>query len=737
MLTCAAAPYLALHSQAAAALEGGSVTQGAANITQTDKLTTIKQTSDRALIDWRGFDLAPDEAAKFIQPSASSLTVNRVNSVNPTTIQGKISANGNIVLLNPNGVMFSGTSQVDVNGIVATTSTIRDADFAAGKLDFKAGGNPNAAVVNAGTISAKDAGLVGLVAPNAINSGVINAKLGKVQLASGDTYTLDLAGNGIINLEVSDAVKQQVVANAGAIAAAGGTIQLTAAAGREVVNSLILASGSLNATSVAQKNGKIIISAEGSNAVKGNDAAKKGKKSGESVVLVDGVVNASGRKTGEKGGSVEITGDYVAINDGAFIDASGDTGGGDIKIGGDYLGTGTTATAIMTAVGKDAIIANDAVTNGDGGRTIVWSDDTTEFHGNIFGRGGAQGGNGGFVETSGKKYLDAQGFVDLTASKGNKGQYLLDPTNIAIYGNVNPTFTSTDGTSINLANGLAMWLDPNDRSKIQLTYYNTAAETYTGVAGSNTVTSTVNTDGTAIYRVGSRIRIGAGGTALASDPLGADTYTVASVAVVGGKTVITTVEALTSNYASQTLYRGVVSQWNDKSTFANNATQAGAAMPLWVGGRMNGKDVIYFDGINDFMTVADAPSLDNTNGLTLTLAHSPLINNVLSAIISKRTLANDNTSYTVFIYTGNSLYLDIIGNTDRFNTGSYPGGTNNIFSIVYDGTLANTQRVKVYDKGTLVATATESSSSIPDYSSNLYLGQMNASDNRFSSAEYQ
>src|SRR5690606_25415145 len=111
----------------------------------------------------------------------------------------------------------------------------------------------------------------------------------------------------------------------------------------------------------------------------------------------------SGRGSGQTGGSVEITGDHISVLEGGIIDASGDAGGGDIKIGGDYLGSGETATAQTTYVDKDSLILNDAVTSGNGGRTIIWSDETTVFHGNIFARGGAEGGNGGFVETSGKK----------------------------------------------------------------------------------------------------------------------------------------------------------------------------------------------------------------------------------------------------------------------------------------------------------------------------------------------
>ena len=172
-----------------------------------------------------------NETTAFHQPSSSSVTLNRVNDVNPSSIDGTLTANGTVVIVKPNGVFFGPTSTVDVAGLVATTANIADSDFMQGKLKFSKPGNPNAAVVNQGTITASDAGLVGLVAPSVENDGVINAKLGRATLASGDTFTLDLAGDKLISVAVtSDQLPQQVVANTGVIQADGGTVTMTAAA---------------------------------------------------------------------------------------------------------------------------------------------------------------------------------------------------------------------------------------------------------------------------------------------------------------------------------------------------------------------------------------------------------------------------------------------------------------------------------------------------------------------------
>ena len=169
------------------------------------------------------------------------------------------------ILVNPNGVFFGDNSRVDVNGIIASTANIATADFMNGNYDFNQPGNPNAAIINRGLISASDAGLVGLVAPVVENHGVISAKLGKVALASGDTYTLDMYGDDLITVAVKNNVAQQIIKNTGTVNAEGGSIAITAAAGRDIVDSLITIKGELKAPAVMEKDGKIIIYAAGSN----------------------------------------------------------------------------------------------------------------------------------------------------------------------------------------------------------------------------------------------------------------------------------------------------------------------------------------------------------------------------------------------------------------------------------------------------------------------------------------
>jgi hypothetical protein len=248
-----------------------------------------------------------------------------------------------------------------------------------GKLRFTKPGNKGAAVLNKGSITAKEAGLVGLVAPHVENSGTINAKLGRVELASGDTATIDLYGDGLLEIKASDAMTAGLAINTGKIEAEGGNITITAAEGKKLVDSLIIVEGELSAPTVKEQAGEIIIAGAGSNKKSQAQAAPKdsrlrGNDVNGAVITSNALINVSGLERAEKGGTIEITGKDIGILDNTIIAASGQNGGGDIKVGGDYLGTGETPTATNLYVSQSALTLNDALDKGDGGRTIFWAD---------------------------------------------------------------------------------------------------------------------------------------------------------------------------------------------------------------------------------------------------------------------------------------------------------------------------------------------------------------------------
>lgn len=386
----------------------GKLAAGAASIRSKGKTLTIHQTTDKAIIDWRGFDIGADEHTRFQQPNSGSFTLNRVNSDTPSNIQGRLSANGNIALVNPNGVLFGKGAQVDVNGLIAATADIRNQDFMAGKLRFSQPGNPDALISNEGRITAREAGLVGIVAPQVLNSGTIQANLGNIQLSSGDKFTVDLYGNGLMEVSVSDSMSTQLVQNSGTIRTAGGSIALTAADGRNIVDSLIQVDGELSAPSISKRKGKIVI------------AAAPIKNRNSRVVL-------SGKA---KAQNIAVRADDITLAAGSVLDASGEQGG-DITIGGEYQGKDAAPHARHVRVEKGATILNNGL-HGDGGRTIIWSDERTDFHGTISARGGSTTGDGGFTEVSSKGLLNYTGFADMHAPNGIMGSLLLDPYNLTI-----------------------------------------------------------------------------------------------------------------------------------------------------------------------------------------------------------------------------------------------------------------------------------------------------------------
>ncbi len=435
---------------------GGTVAEGAATIVQeTAKKVGITQHTAKAVIDWRSFNIAADEHTQFYQPSSSAIALNRITGGNPSEILGRLSANGRIMIVNPDGIVFGPNSHIDVAALVATTHDIRNDDFMAGRMNFTIAGNPKASIINQGHISIADEGIAAFVAPGVQNSGAIVARLGKVQLASANGFTLDLYGDGLIRLVVDDKVVERaldrdgnplgaLVDNTGTINADGGYVVLSANAARDVVNNVINTSGVIEARSVEQKNGTIILN--------GGD---------NGIVQVTGTLDASGKNAGETGGKVQVTGEKVGLLKTARIDVSGDTGGGTALIGGDYKGGNANAetiakygihmepnpipTAQFTFMADTATINADALTNGKGGKVVVWSDDATRAYGTITARGGAKSGDGGFIETSGKNFLDVGQAAIASAANGTGGTWLLDPRNVTITSSTsNGSFDSGD-----------------------------------------------------------------------------------------------------------------------------------------------------------------------------------------------------------------------------------------------------------------------------------------------------
>ncbi|MCB1886534.1 MAG: filamentous hemagglutinin N-terminal domain-containing protein [Rhodocyclaceae bacterium] len=392
--------------------DGGIVSAGQARISQSGGHTRIDQASQRAIIDWRGFDVGAAESVRFRQPGAGSATLNRVRRGGASRIDGQLSANGQVFIVNPAGVIFGQGASVNVSGLVATTSQIDNRDFMAGRLDFRGDGSAGE-VRNEGTIQAADGGFVALVGPRVRNDGTIVARLGRVALGSGETFTIDLDGDQLVQFVLSEqdarALEQQ-----GEIAADGGTvILLSADSARQVVSNVVNLGGVVRADTVEQREGRIILGAAGAGAT------------------VNGELLARGLASDSRGGSIDLRAGELSL-DGATLDASGAAGGGTVHVGGAWQGHGDGPTAARVRVSADSRLAANATVAGDGGEVVVWADDHTRFDGHITARGGAAGGNGGSVEVSGKGQLDFRGNVDAGAPAGQAGHLLLDPLDITL-----------------------------------------------------------------------------------------------------------------------------------------------------------------------------------------------------------------------------------------------------------------------------------------------------------------
>jgi filamentous hemagglutinin family protein len=419
---------------------GGTLVAGTAAIIQNAAKTTINQSSSRAAINWQSFDVGAQHTVQFNQPSSSAVTLNRVIGPDPSAIAGRIEANGQVVLVNQSGVMFYKGAQVNTAGLMVSAANISNQNFMAGRMAFEQPSKPNARVENQGSITIKDAGIAALVAPQVANSGVINAKLGHVVLAGARTATLDLYGDGLLSINVTGQVTEApagpdgkavtaLVTNSGAIFADGGTVQLTARAADGVIQNLVNAGGTIRTATVGGKAGSIALNGVGGS------------------IVVEGQLSAPGTAPGTKGGTIEIaTGGNVAVGAGATIDASGQAGGGVVALGTTRARArgGPSVTPTMTAksvaIAARSAIAADATARGSGGSVTVLSTDSTSMAGTVTARGGPSGGDGGFVEISGKTGFSLSGLVDVSAPLGKLGTILLDPDTLTVvdFGPNNP-----------------------------------------------------------------------------------------------------------------------------------------------------------------------------------------------------------------------------------------------------------------------------------------------------------
>ncbi|MGG5809785.1 filamentous hemagglutinin N-terminal domain-containing protein [Falsiroseomonas sp. CW058] len=382
--TALLAPGLAL----AQSPQGGRVVAGQAAIAQTPGRTQVTQGSDRAVIEWRQFDVGAGHQVDIRQPATSSFSLQRVTGPDPSAIAGRVTSNGGVALVNPAGIVFHQGAQVDVAGLIATTADIPNTAFMAGRMAFDGPSRPGARVENRGGITVAEGGMAALVAPHVVNSGTIRARLGRVALAGGEAFALDLAGDGLLSLDVTRQVAAApgggaaLVTNTGTIDVAGGHVTLTARAASGLLESLVEAGGRIAAP----------------------------------------------------GGTVEATapGGAVRVPAGALLDTAGGAGGGRITVGAgrDSSPGAPQRLSATTTVARDATLRA-----GRGGTVIVHAGTRTTMSGTVEAEGGT-------IEVSSRGALALDG-----AMRAPGGTVLVDPQELRIVATLSGTAEPAEVTA--------------------------------------------------------------------------------------------------------------------------------------------------------------------------------------------------------------------------------------------------------------------------------------------------
>ena len=425
---------------------GGTVASGSASITTPGPGSmVIHQESDRAVVNWNRFSIGLGAAVDIHQPGPGSAILNRVTGDATSHIHGSLTATGQVYIVNPNGILIGRKGRIETGGgFVASTLDISDADFRAGRLTYR-GQGASAAVENQGVITVGRGGYAALIGGRVDNSGTISAPLGRIGFAAGERVTLDLSGDGFLQVALpsgDDGDAEALIRNSGTVSADGGRIEMQAATARDAARNAINLTGMAEARSVSVQGGAIVLGGGPGGTVRVSGTVSAAAPRPARLVL-----DHSARPPRSAGGQIEITGTQVAL-EGATLDASGEGGGGLIRIGGDFAGAGALPRADFVTADAGTRILADALTRGDGGRVVLWSDQHTDFSGNISARGGPQGGDGGFVEVSSAGRLAYTGLTDLRAPAGAWGRLLLDPTDIFV-----PDTISVDAIEAQLARG--------------------------------------------------------------------------------------------------------------------------------------------------------------------------------------------------------------------------------------------------------------------------------------------
>ena len=296
----ALAPTVIASARSSTHPTGGQVTAGSGRIDYGDHLTTIQQNSQNLSLNWLSFNVGAQDTVNFLQPNTQSIAVNRIADTNGSVILGHLNANGQVFLINPNGVLFGEGARVNVGGLVASTLDVSDSELGRGTLHF--GGAGGGSVINRGTLTAAPGGYVALLGHSVSNQGAIHTPAGSVALAGGSAVTLSFDGNRLLDMQIDASTLNALAENKQLIVADGGQVLMSAGAKDSLLASVVNNSGTIQARTVENRAGKIVL-------LGGMEAG---------TTKVDGSLDASAPNGGD-GGFIDTSAAHVQVADGAKI----------------------------------------------------------------------------------------------------------------------------------------------------------------------------------------------------------------------------------------------------------------------------------------------------------------------------------------------------------------------------------------------------------------------------------
>ena len=394
---------------------GGQIVAGSGSIqTPSGSQMNIYQNSQNMVASWNSFDIGKGNTVQFYQPDSSAVALNRVVGGGESQIMGNLKANGQVFLVNPNGVLFGKDSVVSTAGFVASTRDISNDDFMNRRYTFSGSAEQGAEIVSQGSLTTNAGGYIVLAADKVRNSGTISTPGGKTVLAAAESVTLQLDNGGLTSVQVSGDVVNALVENRGLVSARNGQVWLTAHGRDMLMNTVLNVSGVVEADGMHRQDGNIVLD--------GGDSG---------VVHLSATLHAN--NAAGSGGKVVVEGKNLLLGKGSSISATGSQGGGEVYVGGGWQGKNShIKNADRVVMQEGSHIDVSATQQGDGGTAVLWSESFTDFRGQINAKGGETGGNGGQVETSSHGNLQAFGSVSASANKGRAGKWLLDPQDITI-----------------------------------------------------------------------------------------------------------------------------------------------------------------------------------------------------------------------------------------------------------------------------------------------------------------